>query len=190
MPNLEPPLARVIASGINDRLGDDFKCEVGSVVKFYADKNEADVKLAAARPLQTTDGEVTYETPPILPHVPMVAFGTSRSFLQVPLVAGDSVLVLFTGQSPAEFLEGQSSANPANVARHGLSNGIGFPFVLPGRATAGARLALLSDVQAVLSLLKQTYPITPLDGGASWQAALITAASTTTLDGTAELVAK
>lgn len=190
MTTLDPTQAELLRRSQDDRLQDDFKVEVGTVVAYYESTNEADVKIAAQRPALTTDGEITYEQPPILPHVPMVALGTSRSLIQIPLEPGDCVLLLFTGRSPAEFLEGSTDYEPADLSRHSLSNGFGVPFVRPGGTSGGKRLALLEDVQAVLDLLKATYAVVAGDGGASWQAALITAATATTLTGTSEVEAK
>jgi Phage protein Gp138 N-terminal domain len=137
----------------DDRLGDDYKVEVGSVVKYYAGTHEADIKIAPARPLPTVDGEIAYEVPPVLPHVPVIAFGTDRSFFQTPLQPGDRVLLLFCGRSPTEFFAGANTTQPGDLARHGLSGGLAIPFVLPGHASGASRLALLSDLQAILTAL-------------------------------------
>ena len=154
MPVLNPPEAELLRRAQEDRLGDDYKVEVGSVVAYYASTHEADIKIGPARPLPTVDGEIAYETPPILPHVPIIALGTERSFIQIPLVEGDRVLVLFCGRSPTEFLAGATDTQPGDLARHSLSSGLAIPFVLPGRATGASQLALLSDVQALVTALQ------------------------------------
>jgi hypothetical protein len=181
MPNLQPTDAEVFRRAQDAALREDLKVEVGYVVQFY-DPNEADVQLSAKRPVPTTDGAIAFEEAPLLPRVPVLALGTSRSFAQISLQAGDRVLVLFTGQSPSEWFEGQKAYEPASLARHSLSNAFAVPVVLPGDATGGHRLALLSDVQAILDKFATWTPI--------YEAALKTAMATVTLTGTVELAAK
>ncbi len=184
MPNLQPTDAEVQRRAQDAALREDLKVEVGYVVKFYS-PNEADVQLSASRPVPTIDGAIAFEPAPVLPRVPVLSLGTSRSFLQVPLQAGDRVLVLFAGQSPSEWFEGQQEYEPANVARHSLSNAFAVPVVLPGEASGAHRLALLSDVQAILDVFAHWTPVTG-DGGASLKPLM----AAVTLDGTSELAAK
>ena len=185
MPNLEPTQAETVRRAQDARLEDDIKVEVGVVVAYYAAAHEADVQLGCQRPCLTTDGEITYERAPILPHIPVICLGTARSFVKLPLAAGDSVLLLFTGRSPAEFLAGQGDSRPTDLARHSLSNAMALPFVRPGQATGGTQLALLSDVQALLTVLQGWTPV-PNDGGAALKAAM----ASVTVQGTSETLAK
>jgi hypothetical protein len=185
MSNLEPTQAETVRRAQDARLEDDFKVEVGSVMTYYSTAHEADIALGCQRPCITTDGEITYEQSPILPHVPVICFGTKRSFFKTPLAAGDTVLLLFTGRSPAEFMAGQDDSRPTDLARHSLSNAMALPFVRPGSATGGTQLALLSDVQALLTVLQGWMPV-PNDGGA----ALKTAMASVTIQGTSEVLAK
>jgi hypothetical protein len=179
MPNLEPTLANLLDRAMTDRLSDVFTSEVGTVVAWHESGNTADIQLAARRPVPTSNGEITYEQPPVLPSVPVVAFGNSRSYVQVALESGDSVLLIFTGRSPAEFLAGSDDSNPADLARHSLSNAFAIPIVRPGTAAAGpGKLALHADVKALHDLLKLWTPV-PGDGGA----ALKTAAAAMVLTG-------
>lgn len=184
MPNLEPTLANLLDRAMTDRLSDVFTAEVGTVVAWHESGNTADIQLAARRPVPTTDGEIVYEQPPILPSVPVIAFGNSRSYVQISLVKGDSVLLIFTGRSPAEFLAGSDDTQPADLARHSLSNAFAVPIVRPGTAAAGpGKLALHADVKALHDLLK-TWTVVPNDGGAALKVA---AQGMTLLGGTKEV---
>jgi hypothetical protein len=171
MPNLEPTLANLLDRAMTDRLSDVFTADVGTIVTWHETSNTADIQLAARRPVPTTDGEIVYEQPPILPSVPIVSFGNSRSYVQVSLVKGDSVLLVFCGRSPAEFLAGADDTQPADLARHSLSNAFAVPIVRPGTAAAGpGKLALHADVKALHDLLK-TWVVAPTDGGGALQVA-------------------
>lgn len=190
MPTRNPDQGQLLRRAQDARLLEFHTAQVGTVQSYDSSKHTADVKLACRRPILNTDEELTYEDLPVLPDVPVVALGSSRSWVKTPLTSGDTVLVVFAKNNPAEALEGQATTEPTDTTDAGLSGGFAIPFVLPGQATGGGVLALLSDVQAVLSLLKATYSVTPGDGGAAWQTALKAAATATVLEGTSEVKAK
>ena len=152
MPTQEPPLADLIRRAIAAQLVEVHTALPATVVQAYAD-GTADVQVGPARAVPTTDGEIAYETLPTIPKVPVLAFGTARSFVQVPLEQGDSVWLLFSEASAAEFLDGTDVTQPCDLARFSLSSCLAMPFVRPGQASGASKLALLSDVQALVTAL-------------------------------------
>lgn len=154
MPTQEPDLAELIRRAFDARLANVHTSLPGTVVAFYASDNTADIQPGPSRAVLTVDNEVAYEPLPAIAKVPVVAYGTARSFVQVPLQPGDSVLLLFTESSAAEFLDGANSSEPGDLARFGLSSCVAIPFVRPGKALGAAKLALLSDVQALVTALQ------------------------------------
>ena len=127
---------------------------IAELIRRAVDSKLADVQIGPARAVPTVDGEIAYEPLPVLPKVPVLAFGTARSFVQAPLEPGDSVWLLFSETSAAEFLAGQDVTQPGDLARFSLSSCLALPFVRPGKATGAATLALLSDVQALVTALQ------------------------------------
>lgn len=154
MSTLEPTIGDLITRAIRAQLLDVHTAVPASVLAYYATDHTADVQVGPSRAVPTVDGEVAYETLPALPKVPVLAFGTARSFVQIPLQPGDAVWLLFSEASAAEFLDGQDATQPGDLARFSLSSCLAIPFVRPGDATGATQLALLSDVQALVTALK------------------------------------
>ena len=186
MSTLEPTIGDLITRAIRAQLLDVHTAVPASVLAYYAADHTADVQVGPARAVPTVDGEIAYETLPALPKVPVLAFGTARSFVQIPLQSGDAVWLLFSEASSAEFLDGQDATQPGDLARFSLSSCLAIPFVRPGSALLASPLALLSDVQALLTVLQTTWTPVAGDGGA----ALKTAMASVAISGTAEIKAK
>lgn len=154
MTTLEPTAAELIRRAIAAQLVDVHTSVPGVVVAYHADDHTADVQVGPARAVPTVDNEVRYEKLPALPRVPVLAFGTARSFVQTPLQPGDSVWLLFSEASAAEFLDGSDATEPGDLARFSLSSCLALPFVRPGSTSGASKLALLSDVQALQTALQ------------------------------------
>jgi hypothetical protein len=154
MPAQEPDLAELIRRAFDARLTNVHTALVGTVVAFYSSDNTADIQPGPSRAVLTVDNEVAYEPQPVCPRVPVLALGTERSFVQIPLVKGDSVLLLANEASTAEFLDGSNATEPGDLARFSLSSCFAIPFVRPGKASGAGKLALLSDVQALVTALQ------------------------------------
>ena len=153
MSTLEPTIGDLITRAIRAQLLDVHTAVPASVLAYYATDRTADVQVGPSRAVPTVDGEIAYETLPAIPKVPVLVFGTARSFVQVPLQPGDAVWLLFSEASSAEFLDGQDATQPGDLARFSLSSCLAIPFVRPGSALLASPLALLSDVQALVSAL-------------------------------------
>lgn len=165
MPTREPQLGQLLRRAIDNRVQDIATCDVGTVVAFSNGK--ADIQLAVRRPILDSSEEIVYEGIPVLPDVPVVVLGTTRSFIQVPVQPGDRVLVIFTRYSPAEFIAGQTMVEPGDSDAHSLSNGFAIPLCLPDDAVGGVALALATKVKAKLDAIIETLEsaTAPAGGG-------------------------
>jgi hypothetical protein len=152
---LEPTLGELVRRAFAAQMLEVHTALPAKVVTYYAADCTADVQIGPARAVPTVDGEVAYEKLPTLPRVPVLALGTSRSCLQVPLQPGDSVWLLFSEASAAEFLGGSDASQPGDLARFSMSSCLAIPFVRPGQVPGASPLALLSDVQAVINAITQ-----------------------------------
>jgi len=84
-------------------------------------------KPVVKRPVQTSDG-VDYEE---LPEIPFVTVQWPRAggyVLTLPLIPGDTVLLVFTDFSLAEWRQTGEESEPADVRRHSA----GWPIAIPG----------------------------------------------------------
>jgi hypothetical protein len=62
--------------------------------------------------------------------------------------------LLVSEASAAEFLDGSDATQPGDLSRFSLSSCLAIPFVRPGKASGSGALALLSDVQALVTVLQ------------------------------------
>lgn len=140
--------AELLNRALDARLADVHTSAVGIVVKYDSTNHTADVKLAAKKQVKAWDDSVAYEDPPILPAVPVCAFGTVREYNRVELKEGDSVWLIFAEQSPAEYLDSGSVSEPGDTARHSMSGAMAIPFVRPGQLPATPKAQLGGDIGA------------------------------------------
>jgi hypothetical protein len=131
MAELPLELAELIRRALDDRIADVHTSAPGTVVKFDSAAYTVDVQLGNRRQATAWDGSVAFEDPPIIPGIPVACFGTTRAYLKSDLAPGDKVWLIFAESSPAEFLDGQAVAEPADCARHSMSGALAIPFVLP-----------------------------------------------------------
>lgn len=173
MPNREPDLGQLLRRALDNRLQATHTCAVGVVKSYKASKHVADVQLTAKRPIVNADDELVFEDLPILPDVPVISLGTSRSHVRTPLQAGDAVLIVFAESSIAEFLAGQDVTEPGDTTDKGLSNGFAIPFVRPSPADGHkiARADLVNDNFDKFTQMFQGWTPVPQDGGAALKAA-------------------
>jgi hypothetical protein len=140
--------AELLNRVLDARLADVHTSAVGVVVSYDSANHTADVQLAAKKQVKAWDDSVAYEDPPILPAVPVCAFGTAREFNRVTLQAGDSVWLIFAEQSPAEYLDSGSVSEPGDTARHSMSGALAIPFVRPGQLPDEPKVQLGGDLGA------------------------------------------
>lgn len=204
---IDPTDSEVIRDAMNARLGDVWTASVGRVQSYDAIKQVADVLPVVRRPLTAADGSVGHEDLPVIPNVPVLQPRAGGFFVHLPLVVGDTVLLIFASDSFQMWRESGSISNPGDLRRHSLSNAIAIPGIFPalelltdpphpgmsdteavlgggvyrvGSATDAQFVALSNKVEDALSELKDAIAnATPVaqDGGAALQTAIVSALS-------------
>lgn len=184
MPTLEPQIDRLIRTAIESRLLDVHTCTLGRVQTVYGTPPmTCDVVLPIRRAVLSEDDSTRYEALPVLPQVPIMWPAGGGTSYPLTLAEGDTVMVFFTEDSGAEYFTSGSEAEPADLARHGMSSAYCWPM---SRNTTQATdfAALASKVDAMILSVK-TYLNThthPTPSGAS-------SAPTTPWDGVTSVAA-
>lgn len=139
-------LSEIIRRAIESRLVEVHTALIGRVVSYDSANQCADIELVSRRPLVDGSGNVTHETLPILPDVP-IAFPRGGGFaITWPLNPGDAVQVVFNTYSAAEWVETGEPSNPGDTRAHGLGSAVAYPCV----ATAAQTLAGAAEPALVL----------------------------------------
>lgn len=178
MPTLEPELAKLLRGAIDDRLLDVHTCTLGKVHAVYPSptdptggKKYADVALPIRRPVLVEDDSTTYERLPIIPMVPIAWPASNGTDYPLDVTAGDTVLVLFSENSTAEFWDSGSESQPADLSMHALTSALCWP-ISRATTTAADFAALASLVQTALNnvvtwLTAHTHPVVGATAGPS-----------------------
>jgi hypothetical protein len=143
---LDPTDSEVIRDALTSRLLDVWTATIGRVETYYPETQTADILPVVRRPLQAADGFVGHEDVPVLPNVPVLQPRAGGYFVHLPIIAGDTVLVVFTSDSFQMWRGSGSVVNPGDLRRHSLANAIAIPGVFP----AAMALADIPTDMAVL----------------------------------------
>jgi hypothetical protein len=103
----------------------------GVVTAYDPATRLASVQPQLRKPVTLEDGSTATETPPVVPHVPVVmpsAGGFSATF---PIAPGDSVLLVFSDRSIDTWLDKGDVVDPGAAHMHDLADAIAFPGLLP-----------------------------------------------------------
>lgn len=130
---LDPTDAEVIRAAITARLGEVWTATIGRVESYDPQTQTASVLPVVRRPLKAADGHVGHEDLPVLPNVPVLQPRAGGFFVHLPVVVGDTVLVVFTSDSFAMWRESGAVTNPGDLRRHSLSNAVAIPGVFPAK---------------------------------------------------------
>lgn len=122
-------LVEVVREGVASALDDVFTALPGKVTAYDPTTNTASVRPMVKRALYSVDEEKrSYETLPEIPNVPVMWPRAGAYVVTLPLQAGDSVLLVFSQSSVAEWRETGQVSEPLDARRHS----IGHPFAIPG----------------------------------------------------------
>jgi len=86
-------------------------------------------------PVRNEDGDLTYEQAPVIPFVPVCFPRAGDYIITFPLAEGDTVLLVFSELSTAEWLDSGDFSEPIDVQK--FSDG--YPFAIPGAFPGGAK---------------------------------------------------
>lgn len=109
-------------------LDDVFVARPAKVIAYDPTTNTATVQPGTKRALYKQDGERVYEDLPQIPGVPVVFQRAGGMVARVPVQPGDTVLLVFSDTSLAEWRDGEGSAEPVDAREHS----IGWPVAIPG----------------------------------------------------------
>ena len=105
------------------------------VVRSYDNATQtAEIEPGVQRVILAEDEEEGEDTPEGLPILPAVLVLWPRAgsfFLHFPLVAGDSVMLLFSESDINEWRKSGGVVDPGVPARHGLSGAVAIPGMYP-----------------------------------------------------------
>lgn len=134
----------VILAALQGEREDIHTAMPGKVVKYYPDKQTADVQPMLKRPVfDTDDNRLQGESLPVLPNVPVIFPRGGGFIIHVPLAPGDFVWVMFSEGGTGEFRQTGQESEPFDVSRHTIT----YPYCVPG-AVPDTKASTDSDVTA------------------------------------------
>lgn len=133
-----PSLAEIITAALDSRLEGMHVAIPGRVVKYYpkgasgTGTASADVSPAVKLPLRAGEmgGEVSYESLPVFPDVPIAWPSGGGYFVAFPLEPEDPVMLVFSDVAIGDYLSSGKESEPLDTRRHSL----GYPVAIPGGA--------------------------------------------------------
>lgn len=118
-------LAEVMRTALESDRGEVHTCLPGRVEKYDVATQTADIRPMVKRAVADGD-EVTYESLPVIPEVPVSFPRGGGFFISFPIAVGDSVLLVFSEASIAEWRTTGQESEPADLRKHSW-----YPFAIP-----------------------------------------------------------
>jgi hypothetical protein len=136
--------AEALRRVLDARLTDLHTALPGRVRAYDVTTQTADVEPMIKRGVPTggEEDEVTLETLPVLPSVPVLFPSGGQCFVTFPLAVGDPVLLVFCERDTAHYRGTGAVADPGVPTMHGLSGAVAIPCAF------GPRSAALSGVSS------------------------------------------
>jgi hypothetical protein len=130
----------LLREAIDARVSDVYTMLPAVVVSYDDAKQTCVARVAVQTPIRDEEGETTYEPFPDLPNVPVLFPRCAAFELRYKLAAGDGLMLVFAGLSPAEWRSGgKVPCSPGDTRRAPPA----YPVALPGwfpNASASAEL--------------------------------------------------
>ena len=131
-----PEQADLIREAIESAMLSVFVATPGIVQSYDDDKKTCTVAPATRRVVLMPDGTTTSEDVPVIQNVPVLVFGTPAISIEVDLVRGDTVLLVFCDYSFAAWRSTGAVSDPLDTRKHGPSYPVAIPWHRPrGRAS-------------------------------------------------------
>lgn len=129
----------LIQEAIKSALLNMFVACPGIVQKYYDAKRTVDVAPATRRIVPLADGTFTTEDVPVIQNVPILAYGSPNTTIEILLARGDTVLLVFCDYSFAAWRSTGGVSDPLDTRKHGPSYPVAIPWFRPkGKASANA----------------------------------------------------
>jgi hypothetical protein len=138
-----PENADLIREAIASAMLPVFVACPGIVQSYDDDKKTCSVAPATRRPVPMADGTMTTEEVPVIQNVPVLVLGTPAVSVEVDLVRGDSVFLVFCDYSFAGWRSTGAVADPRDARKHGPSYPVAIPWHRPkGRASTDEKATM------------------------------------------------
>jgi hypothetical protein len=132
-----PENADLITEAIASAMLNVNKCQPGIVDSYDDISKTCSVAPAIRRPVPVEDGTIVTEELPIIQNVPVLILGAPSLSIEVELVKGDTVLLIFLDLSPAVWRSTGAVSDPPDLRMHGVGYPVAIPWHRPrGRASS------------------------------------------------------
>lgn len=128
-----PTLVEVVSTAMEKRLADVHVALPGVVQKFDPARQTVDVLPLIKESVVLDDGTVQTETLPVLVSVPVLFPRAGGYFISLPVVPGDTVLLIFNERSIDKyfFSGGKIPVDPVDLRKHDLSDAVALVGFVP-----------------------------------------------------------
>lgn len=117
-------LCQIIRDGIDQRLADVHTAMPGKIVRYDRAKNLAEVQPQLKRKFID---EADARNLPAISNVPVLHPRSGKAFIRIPIVAGDTGLIIFSERSIDLWLEKGSVIDPLDNRKFSLSDAMFIP---------------------------------------------------------------
>lgn len=164
-----PTMARMLSLVMDRRLEEVHTAMPGVVTAYDATTQQCSVQPSISLAYEDETGQRVVEEPPVITNVP-VAFQRGGGFrFTFPLVAGDTVLLVFSMRSIDRWQTKGGVVDPGDDRRFHLSDAI----AIPGVGKAGALVGLPDDHAAIGHADTEIHMYsTGVSLGAAWDGAV------------------
>ncbi len=132
-----PEQADLIREAIDSAMMNGHYCMPGIVQSYDDASKTCAVAPAVRRPVPVEDGTTITEDLPVLQNVPVMVLGSPAISIEVELVRGDTVLLLFADYSFAAWRSSGAVSDPPDLRKNGPSYPVAIPWHRPaGRASS------------------------------------------------------
>jgi hypothetical protein len=157
----EPSLSELISAAIESRLLDVHTAIIGTIVSYDAATQTCTVQPIVKQASKKLETALTLRQLPQIQNVPVIFQRGGGYAMTFPLIAGDSVVLLFNEASFAQWRSTGIVSEPGDVKRFALS----YPVALPGLAPSARALQSASATDMVLGsdLLATKFTLNPAE---------------------------
>lgn len=132
-----PEQADLIKEAIASALLDMHVFQPGIVQSYDDATKTCSVAPAIRRPIPVEDGTFVTEDLPVIQNVPVMVLGSPALTVEVELVKGDTVILLFADYSLAAWRGSGQVSDPPDLRKHGPAYPVAIPWHRPkGKASA------------------------------------------------------
>lgn len=141
MSEVTPTLSQVLKDAINSRLI-DMRVSIPAIVTKY----DSEKQTVSAQPaLLTKDDDGNTDPLPVVSNIPVLFHRANKAFITMPIVVGDSVLLIFSDRSIDRWKVKGGLVDPNDARIHDLTDA----FAIPGGYPSGSVIEQTVDTEAI-----------------------------------------